>query len=704
MVDDLADHFPRVAAETQRFSLGRPRSFRLGGGRAAFLRSRGGRDPITCLWVLDSSGERLVADPRTLGGPEDAADLPPQEQARRERARELAGGITSYAVDSQLSLAAFALTGRLGLAPLDGSGPARLLKSADPVTDPRPSPDGQRVGYVSNGALVLADLNGHVQGKLAGPAGTACGLAEFVASEELGRFRGWWWAPDSQSLLAAVVDDSPVQVWWIADPAQPARLPVQQRYPVAGGANARVSLLCADADGGSPRPVTGWDGEAFPYLVTVHWSSAGPPLLLVSSRDQRCQQVLTVDPATAVATVLRTDRDAAWLDVTPGVPAWLADGRLLHVLDDAAADVRRLAVDGTAVSPASVHVAAVRGVGPDGAVLLVGTEDDPTSRHVYAVASTGEWEQLSTTAGVHDVVAGEDAVVFISASLDPAGSQSGSRAELRRGGENVVVTSHAQEPPLSPGARLLTGGERSLRIGIVLPRQHVTGTCLPVLLDPYGGPHHAKVLAAQHLWLEPQWLADQGFAVVVADGRGTPGRSLSWEKSVRGDLAEAALQDQVDALALAAAQVPDLDLTRVAIRGWSFGGYLSALAVLRRPDLFHAAIAGAPVTDWRLYDTAYTERYLGVDPDGADHAAYERSSLLCDAGKLSRPLLLVHGLADDNVVAAHTLRLSALLLEHGCAHDVLPLTGVTHLGGSGNVAENLLRLQVTWLRRALRCG
>jgi dipeptidyl-peptidase 4 len=190
--------------------------------------------------------------------------------------------------------------------------------------------------------------------------------------------------------------------------------------------------------------------------------------------------------------------------------------------------------------------------------------------------------------------------------------------------------------------------------------------------------------------------------VVVADGRGTPGRGPDWDRAVWRDLAGPVLDDQIEALNAAAARHQDLDLSRVAIRGWSFGGFLAALAVLRRPDVFHAAIAGAPVTDWRLYDTHYTERYLG-DP-GPDPAAYDTSSLLADAPGLSRPLLLIHGLADDNVVAAHTLRLSSALLATGRPHCVLPLSGVTHMASQEEVAENLLLFQVDFLRRCLGAG
>ncbi len=186
--------------------------------------------------------------------------------------------------------------------------------------------------------------------------------------------------------------------------------------------------------------------------------------------------------------------------------------------------------------------------------------------------------------------------------------------------------------------------------------------------------------------------------MVIVDGRGTPGRGLAWERAIAGDLATVVLEDQVEALQSVAATHPDLDLSKVAIRGWSFGGYLAALAVLRRPDVFHAAVAGAPVTDWSLYDTYYTERYLGVDTSAASYAI---SSLLADAPSLSRPLMIVHGLADDNVVAAHSLRLSTALLAAGRPHTVLPLSGVTHMTSQEDVAANLIKLEVRFIRDAL---
>jgi dipeptidyl-peptidase 4 len=267
-----------------------------------------------------------------------------------------------------------------------------------------------------------------------------------------------------------------------------------------------------------------------------------------------------------------------------------------------------------------------------------------------------------------------------------------------RGGD-VAVSSCTETPLVQPTVRLLSLGERRLPAGLLMPTGHVAGTRLPVLLDPYGGPHAQRVLPTMRSWLEPQWWADQGFAVLVADGRGTPGRDPAWERSVHLDVAGPVLEDQVDALHAAAELEPDLDLSRVAIRGWSFGGYLAALAVLRRPEVFHAAVAGAPSADWAHYDTHYTERYLGTPQDNPE--VYARTSLLGDAGSLQRPLLLIHGLADDNVVAAHTLLLSQRLTEAGRPHSVLPLTGVTHMTPQEEVAENLLLLQLDFLRSAL---
>jgi len=270
---------------------------------------------------------------------------------------------------------------------------------------------------------------------------------------------------------------------------------------------------------------------------------------------------------------------------------------------------------------------------------------------------------------------------------------------VHAGDQQWGVQSLAAAPLVDPVVEVMSAGSRAVRTAVLFPSAPHDGP-LPVLLDPYGGPHAQRVLRSRSAFLASQWLADQGFCVVVADGRGTPGRGDGWERAVRGDLAGPVLDDQLMALDAVLERYQErLDPDRVGVRGWSFGGYLAALAVLRRPDRFHAAVAGAPVTEWRWYDTHYTERYLGHPDEEPEN--YERTSLVAEAHRLERPLLLIHGLADDNVVAAHSLQLSSALLAAGRPHEVLPLSGVTHMTPQEEVAENLLLLQVEFLHRHL---
>jgi dipeptidyl-peptidase-4 len=327
-------------------------------------------------------------------------------------------------------------------------------------------------------------------------------------------------------------------------------------------------------------------------------------------------------------------------------------------------------------------------------VVLTATEGDSTQIGVYRWSDAGV-SCLTPDAGVHRAVVGGATTIISSAGLDTDGT----RTVIHTDGATRDLASYAMACSLQPTVRMLSLGSRGLAAGLVLPRDHRAGTSLPVLVDPYGGPHAQRVLSARSVWLEPQWLADQGFAVLVVDGRGTPGRGPAWDREVHLDFMGPVIDDQVEALHAAAEIEPDLDLDRVGIRGWSFGGWLAAAAVLRRPEVFAVGIAGAPVTDWSLYDTFYTERYLGTPQQNPE--VYRQNSLLDDAPSLSRPLLIIHGLADDNVVSAHTLRLSQRLTEAGRSHSVLPLTGVTHMTPQEAVAENLLLLQVEFLKRHL---
>ncbi|MGC5361093.1 alpha/beta fold hydrolase [Streptomyces sp. DT24] len=701
--------FPRQHARTQRFTLGAPRAFTVSpdGTRIAFLRSSSGTDRTNRLWVLDLSdggtGERLVADPEALLGGS-TEKLSPQERARRERSREGSSGIVGYAVDAAAESAAFALSGKVYVADLR-AGSARALPVPGPVLDPRPSPDGRHVAYVAKGALRVVGAGGDGDRAVAEPegAGVTYGLAEFVAAEEMDRSRGFWWSPESDRLLVARVDDSPVQRWWIADPANPGRRPAEVAYPAAGTGNAEVRLFVLGVDGS--RTEVEWDRARYPYLARVHWSSAGAPLLLVQARDQRAQRCLAVDPETGATRTVHVDEDPAWLDLFPGVPAWTPDGRLVRIADEGGARV--LAVGDRLLTGAQLQVRAVLDIG-DSDILVSAVAGEEAAApevgesHVYRVNELGT-ERVSEGVGVHSAVRGGGVTVLVSARPDRPG---GSVEVLRDGKRVATVTSYAQEPVLSARVTLTEGGARRIPCAVLLPAGYTEADGpLPVLMDPYGGPHGRRVLASHNAHLTSQWFADHGFAVIVADGRGAPGRSPAWEKAIRDDFV-LTLDDQVDALHALAERFP-LDLGRVAMRGWSYGGYLSALAVLRRPEVFHAAVVGAPVTDWRLYDTHYTERYLGDPAERPEVYAY--NALMTDDGlsnpaRQVRPMMIVHGLADDNVVVAHSLRLSSALLAAGRPHEVLPLSGVTHMTPQEQVAENLLLLQVDFLKRSLGMG
>lgn len=685
----MTDSFPRQYARTRGFNLGLPRAFRIAddGSRVAFLRTRSGDDTVAGLWVLDvaTGQEREVYHPAAA-----EEDVTREELDRRERARESQSGVTSYETDPGLRLATFAAGGRLYLADLV-SGEMRSLETAGPPFDPRLDPTGHRVAYETGAALRVHDLASGDDTLLAEDEDpdVRWGVAEFIAAEEMERLRGYWWAPDGRRLLACRVDDRPVGLWHIASPIDPASAPRAVRYPQAGTANSIVTLHVVGLDGACVD--VEWNREAFEYVVAVSWTDEGPPLVLVQSRAQRDVQVLAIGPDTGASEVVWTDHDDRWTHITPGVPAWLPGGRLLTV--GHRDDTRMLLIDGEPASPAGLQVESVIEAGDD---VWFSATREPTEMHVWKLAADGSLEQVSEVVGQHNAVAGGGLVVVVTETVDePLPS-----ARLVRGADELHTFDRAAESPVIVGRpTFFSAGPKELLVAMFTPDGRDPGEPLPVLLDPYGGPHWGRVVRAQRPLLESQWLADQGFAVLVIDGRGTPFRGVEWDQSIHRGYIDAALEDQVEGLQAAADRHPFLDLSRVAIRGWSYGGYLTLAALLRRPDVFHAGVSGAPVTDMRLYDTHYTERYLGM-PD-IDGEAYVNADLIPDASKLQGELLLIHGIADDNVYVAHSLRMTKALMEAGRRHSMIPLSGITHRPVEPAAAEAMLQIEVEFLHRAL---
>ena len=783
-VNDAIKHFPRLRARTLRFGCGAPRSAQTvgDGSRALFLRSDGPEDLVTALWLswFDESGEHhetKLADPRELlGATADSEDVPAEEKARRERAREGGTGIVGYSSDDDGNRIVFTINGRLFLTDIDwndetGAPEPHTRELAGewldedpamytPVLNPRIAPDGEHVLYTTGSYLMLVDIGGELGDRITAVYGVSVededgnpaentwkiGLAEFVAGEEMDRYDGFWWAPDSQHVLFESFDTADEPTWYISDPADPEKPAAGRRYPRALTRNADVYLTVitlAFDENDRYAGITGnadvdWDREAYEYVAAVNWRRGHDPLVLVQNRRQTRDQVLEVavaaDGAALGATrVLEEHANDQWIDLIHGTPAYTPDGRLVCPLNDMAADTNRLTVDGRPFTPAGWNVRAVLDVTDDDVLAVVQCAPEIATEVPDAWAGSGAASDAESLFGGHDARSFDVVSIDYNGTITPVTTDPGqwtasrgergivvsgrdmrsARAQMRHilGEQSATISSTAAEPGFAPNVTFTRLGKHQLYTAIIAPSPsspYAHSDKLPVLMKPYGGPGFQQVVASQSFYWEGQWWADQGFLVVTADGRGTTGRGPAWDREIFEDMKDVTLADQIEAvnaLPEAVARlnadgrrpgVPMPDLDKVCMIGWSYGGFLSALAVLDAPDVFKAACAGAPPTDWTLYDTHYTERYLGLDPD-----VYRHNGIVQDAPGLVRPLMLIHGFADDNVTIAHSLRLSQALMAAGRPHTFLPLTGITHMTNDETVAENLLTLQRDFLRNAL---
>ena len=689
----MTDTFPRQYARTQRLTLGEPRNVVVSpdGKRVLFLRSAAGNDTVNSLWLChtERNTETCIADIRALLTGTNSENESAQERARRERAREGAAGIVSFSCDSEVHHAAFSVSGRLFVSDMHNAHEITVKNPAPgTVYDARISPDGKHIAYVRGSALFVCDLQGNEE-RLTSEIATdvTWGVAEFVAAEEMNRQRGYWWSPNSDALVVERVDNSPIEIITIADPSQPTSEPQTRRYPFAGTNNAHTSLHIIDLQANSTS--VRWDAEAFEYLTSVQWNKAGL-IISVMSRDQKLLDIRKVHIATGETESLHVERDDKWVELVADGPLLIAENMLLWCGERNGA--RAIVLNNIAITPAHIQVRGIVSANAEHVTFSGNPLDQPHVLHAWTVRlATHELVQLTHDDGVHAASTGADTIVIRSATMQHPRSR-------------TLVNNHhellnnAEQSMLNVNVSFHRVGKRNISTAIVLPENH-DGSALPVLFDPYGGPHAQRVVSSSMAFTAAQWFANQGFCVVIADGSGTPGRGSDWEREVYHDLATTVLNDQIDVLAHLHKIAPYADTSRVAIRGWSFGGYLAALAVIRAPQHFHAAVAGAPVTEWKLYDTFYTERYLGNPAH--DQQPYITSSLLHDAKNITRPLLIIHGLADDNVLAAHSLELTTALLHAGKPHEFLPLVGVTHMTPQEVVAENLLLHQLDFLRRSL---
>lgn len=715
-------------ARTQSYTLGRPFQVRLtpDGAHALFLRASAS-DPTADLFILDRAtgrARRLLSARDLLDGKEETLSV--AEKALRERKRIKTRGFTELELSPTGTRVVLELDGRLFLHELASGRSAELELPEGTILTPRLSPDDRRLAFVLDHDLVVASLPEVLPERASltpplhrltvdGSEDQPNGVAEFVAQEEMSRFEGFWWSPDGKQLLYQKNDHRGMERFTIADAAHPERPPANFPYPRAGKQNVKVRLFAVRVDGLGGKEID-WDRDAFPYIAKVVWPARGPLVLLAQARDQRSQVLLRVDLEAGGARPLFEERDDAWLNIHDSTPRFFSDGRsFLWATEEGGAwrlERKHLAEDGLSITRREVlldqdaHFHALAHLDETRGLLWYLGGADPATLQLYRARIEGGRAPEPVTTGETWTEAtfahGGSAVALTVTSLRSMPETRVHAVDAAGGlGPPAPIPHEAEQPSTCPHVELVAEGDAGgFRAAILRPTGFDPARRYPVIVYAYGGPGFSLVKAQMAGWFMHQWLADHGFVVVSLDGRGTPRRGRTFERALRQRFHEVPLDDQVAGLRSLAGRFPEIDLERVGIYGWSFGGYLAALAVLRRPDVFKVGVAGAPVADWLYYDTHYTERYLGV-PQSSEDPAYVKASLLTYAHELAQPLLLLHGVADDNVYFAHTLQLANALFRAKRPFELVPLVGLTHQVADASIREALFHRVVEFFGQRL---
>jgi len=647
------------------------------------------------LFVLDlDTGERRA--PLAAGGGVTEENLSLEERLRRERARDLGQGVTSATWAQERARLLVPRPDGLHVldAPDFSDRLAVPLGDGAPMLDPQLSPDGTQVAFVQDDELHVADLErGAVRQLTTGARGTGRtnGLAEFVAQEEMGRSHGFWWSPDGARLAFTEVDETHIPVYRIVHQGSDAvgdGAQEDHRYPFAGAANAVVRLGIVPAAGGDP--VWAQLGSDWEYLARVDWLAGDRVAVQLENREQTRLDVVAVDPSTGTATPLLQEESDVWInlhDVLRPIPdgsgsfLWASERTGFRHLEVRTADgaLVRTLTDGPWLVDAVVAL-------DERHVWFSATADGHLDRHLYGVPLTGG-DLVRVTAGRsgthHAVVhgaSGRFVDTYSSLTTPPVATvrSLADGADLHRLVDEVEgADPRASALPLPPPELLTVTTDDGATIDALVYRP-VGDAPFPTVVSVYGGPHVQQVANA---WgptasMRRQWLRHEGYLVVVADNRGAAGRGLAFEGVIRHDAGEVEVRDQVAVVEhLVARGLADPE--RVGINGWSYGGYLSAMALAKAPTTFKAAVAGAPVTHWDGYDTHYTERYLGTPQANAE--GYERSSVMAHVGGLrDRHLMLVHGLIDENVHFRHSARLINALIRERIPYELFLLPDERH--------------------------
>ncbi|MGH1346216.1 MAG: DPP IV N-terminal domain-containing protein [Nannocystales bacterium] len=654
---------------------------------------------------VESGARKLLFTPPGGGATED--NLSEEEKLQRERLRMRSLGVTSYAWSKKADRFLVPVRGDLWVQEgLEG----RLQRIVDtegaPALDARFSPDGEFVAYVKDAEIYVAPaLGGESVQVTRGARGTGKthGLAEYIAQEEMGRHAGYWWSHDATRIAFTEVDERHIPVYRIEHQGKDAPHHEDHGYPFAGEANAKVRLGIVGREGGKPQwldlGATGIHGDRPAddlYLARVNWMPDGSLMAQLENREQSTLHLVRYD-AKGNATKVLEETSEVWINLHNGFRAFdeipadaphaaLAGGFLwqsertgfahLYVYDEDGKEVR-------ALTSGEWMVDSVAGVDQSkGEVYFTATKDGPTERHFYKVSmSGGDITKLTTEPGMHAVKLSPTYDRFIDQwdRLDTT-----PRIEVRNTTDGAVVSSveievdpRVEELGLEPPELVTLTTRDGVQMHGAVYKPEGDGP-FPTMVSVYGGPHAQRV---QNDWsltvdMRAQYLRSLGILVFKLDNRGAARRGLKFEGAIKHDMGNLEVQDQVDGVQW----LVDQGLTQaehVGIYGWSYGGYMSAMALARAPETFKVGIAGAPVSHWDGYDTHYTERYMGLPQDNAK--GYEQSAVMAHVGEMTGQLMLVHGLIDENVHFRHTARLINALIAAQKRYELLLFPDERHM-------------------------
>ncbi|KQT33701.1 peptidase S9 [Sphingomonas sp. Leaf412] len=665
------------------------------------------------LWALDTrTGQsRMLVDSKKVGS---GAALSEAEKMQRERDRSLTGktGILKYDWSPDGRTLLVPIDGDLYLAQRDGS--ARKIEGTKDALNPAISPRGTFVSFVRDQNLWVQPLGaGAGRALTSGGGGTIhWGEAEFVAQEEMDRRTGYWWSPDETRVAVAKFDEAPVKVAVRAAIGAAGTSIYEQRYPYAGTPNVGIELYVVGLDGRQVKVDLGRDPDI--YLARVDWLPDGSALLVQrQTRDQTRLDMLRVDPATGKATVLFSEKAGAksWVNLNDGY-RWTADGSFLWRSErDGFGHLWRLkAGKWTQLTRGPWVVQGITAVDEAaGKVFLIANKDDVLEQHLYSLDLASGAMQRLTERGWWNSATGDATgtrfIVTRSNSSQPAQTYLADATGKRVAwiNENAVAGSHPYAPFL-PRHRAPEFGTLKAKDGTTLYWEMIAptrepGKKYPVFFEHYGGPGTGQTVTRGWQGALAQYLVQQGWVYFRIDNRGSYNRGKAFEDHIWHAMGTVEVEDQL-AGANYLKSLPFVDGTKIATYGWSYGGYMSMKMLEKTPGVYAAAVSGAPVTDWRLYDTHYTERYMG-DPRVVGDA-YDASGTIVDAAKIRDPLLVIHGMADDNVFLDNTTKMAAAMQQKSVPFEMMLYPGQTHRVGGPGVSVHLWRTILDFLDRHVK--